>query len=337
MCIGKIQTRFPDRTNEELTGDFGALIDEIVHALQRDAGLPTNSPLPGKSPTAMRYGAVQQSKGYAIEKLALDFGTICDSTGELASRDNLSFSADEYRLFNVCLDTAISSALEEFSNRALRQQDDVASQRVGFLAHELRNALSSARLAFAVLRRGQLGVVSKTGDILDRNLRRLESLVGQTLLALQLNAGVQQQPKRMRAGELLREAQESAVSERGIRVVVDVASDLQIDADETVLISAIGNLLQNAIKFTRTGGQVTIRAHRDDDDDVVIEVQDECGGLPPRNHEDLLMPLAKREADGRALGVGVATTRRAIEAHGGELSVRNFPGNGCVFAMKLPA
>jgi hypothetical protein len=177
MCIGKIQTRSPDRTDDELAADFGAVIDEILHALEREAGLPTSSPLPGKSPTAMRYGALQQSRGYAIEKLALDFGAISDSTGDLASRENLSFSAGEYRLFNVCLDTAISSALEQFSKCARQQQDEVASQRVGFLAHEMRNALSSARMAFGVLRQGQVGAASKTGDILDRSLRRLESLV----------------------------------------------------------------------------------------------------------------------------------------------------------------
>jgi signal transduction histidine kinase len=334
-CVGKIQTRSPDRTDEELATDIGALIDEILHGLEREAGLPASSPLPDQSPAAKRYGAEQQTRGYAIQKLALDLGTISDSTGELASHDNLSFSAAEYRIFNVFLDNAISLALERFSQRAREQQEDAASQRLGFIAHELRNALSTARMAFAVLRQGQVGVTSKTGDMLDRSHRRLERLVSQTLLAAQLNAGVQLQIKKMEARALLCDMQESAIAERGIRIITDVAHSFEFEADETLLVSAISNLLQNAIKFTKAGGRVTLRARREEDADV-IEIEDECGGLPPGNHEELFIPFVTRGGGRRGIGLGLAITRQAIEAHGGKLSVRDLPGTGCIFTIKLP-
>lgn len=338
-CIEYLKKESPERSEEELAAEFHIIIDEIVRALEANDGLPTKSPLPGESPTALRHGGERQRRGYAIQKIALDFGSISNAVGELGASQGYCFSAGEYRVFNQCIDTAISTALEQFSRQASQQQEDETMQRVGFLAHELRNSLSSARTSFVVLKTGQLGINSRTGDVLDRSLGRLEDLISQTLLAVQLQAGMKPELKRMRVSELLRDVEDTAVLERGIRVVIDAENALEIDADERLLVSAVSNLLQNALKFTRSGGQVIVRG-RIDEGAVVIEVEDECGGLPPGNHEELFTPYVQRGAEQRGshrrgLGLGLAITREAVEAHGGAVSVRNLPGKGCVFAVKL--
>jgi signal transduction histidine kinase len=115
---------------------------------------------------------------------------------------------------------------------------------------------------------------------------------------------------------------------------MDAENTLEINADERLLVSAVSNLLQNALKFTRPGGQVILRG-RTEEGTVVIEVEDECGGLPPGKHEELFTPYVQRHSQRRGLGLGLAITREAVEAHGGEVSVRNLPGKGCVFAVKL--
>jgi signal transduction histidine kinase len=335
MSVQQMKSKSPERQESELAAEFDEVLDEIVRALQVDAGLPASSPLPGKSAAATRHGARRQRRGDAIEKLALDFGAISNAMGSLGARLGLSFEAKEYRVFNACIDTAIASALEQFSDQEHRQQQEETAQRIGFLAHELRNSLATVRMAFNILLEGQLGIRSKTGTVLERGLTRLESLINQTLLAVQLQGGVALHAQRMRVIDLLFEIRDTIVPERDITFEVAADDALEAEVDERLVISAIGNLAQNAFKFTRTGGHVIMRA-RADDESIVIEVEDECGGLPPGKEAELFQPYVQRGSDRRGLGLGLAITRDAVAAHGGEVSVRNLPGKGCIFSVVLP-
>jgi signal transduction histidine kinase len=69
---------------------------------------------------------------------------------------------------------------------------------------------------------------------------------------------------------------------------------------------------------------------------VTIEVDDQCGGLPDGKLEDLFSPFVRAREDVDGLGLGLPITRRAIEAHGGHIEVRNLPGKGCAFVVELP-
>ena len=97
----------------------------------------------------------------------------------------------------------------------------------------------------------------------------------------------------------------------------------------------MANLLQNAFKFTRTGGHVSLKSFSSADR-VLIEVEDECGGLPPGDAEDLFQLFEQRGGDRSGLGLGLGISRRGVEANGGKLYVRNLPGKGCVFTIDLP-
>lgn len=99
--------------------------------------------------------------------------------------------------------------------------------------------------------------------------------------------------------------------------------------------AAVGNLLQNAVKFTRPHTTVTLRA-RASAGRVLIEVQDECGGLPGENFEALFRPFAQRGADRTGLGLGLAISRGGIAANNGRVSAQNLPDCGCIFTVDLP-
>jgi C4-dicarboxylate-specific signal transduction histidine kinase len=71
-------------------------------------------------------------------------------------------------------------------------------------------------------------------------------------------------------------------------------------------------------------------------DRVLIDVQDECSGLPSGKAEELFQPFTQRAADRSGLGLGLSISNRGIEASGGRLRVRNLPGRGCVFTIDLP-
>jgi signal transduction histidine kinase len=95
------------------------------------------------------------------------------------------------------------------------------------------------------------------------------------------------------------------------------------------------NLLNNAFKNTRSGGGVFLRAHSDGQR-LVVEIEDECGGIP-EGKEDLFRAFGDRRGTDRSgLGLGLSMARRVVRAHGGDISVRNMPGRGCVFAINVP-
>lgn len=334
LCLRKIKEKAPERTESDLPDEIRTVIDEIIRALGRDQGLGETSPLPGKSAAAARRGRRRKQLGSTIDKISYDFGSISDSVGEIGHRQGLSFDAGEYKVFNQCIDAAIASALEAYWSEAREEQQYATTERLGFLAHELRNALSSAQMAFATLKRTQMGVNSRTGDVVDRGLSRLENLINQALLAVKLNAGIELEVKQLNLASLLHDIEDAAGPQRDITVVVEADERVEIAADEGLLTSAVSNLLQNALKFTRQAGTVILRGCKDHDS-VIIEVEDECGGLPPGKQDELFKPFVQHSHDRRGLGLGLAITREAVEAQGGELTLRNLPGKGCIFAIKL--
>jgi len=97
----------------------------------------------------------------------------------------------------------------------------------------------------------------------------------------------------------------------------------------------VANLLQNAFKFTRRQGHISLKASSTKER-VLIEVEDECGGLPPGKADELFRPFKRRGSDRTGLGLGLSISRKSVEGDGGEIRVRDIPGVGCVFTIDLP-
>lgn len=108
-----------------------------------------------------------------------------------------------------------------------------------------------------------------------------------------------------------------------------------VNADRQILAAVVGNLLQNAFKFTRPRSHVTLRVGGNAER-VLIEVQDECGGLPQKDADDLFRPFEQRNADRTGLGLGLAFSRWGIEANNGRIYARSLPNVGCIFTIDLP-
>ena len=122
---------------------------------------------------------------------------------------------------------------------------------------------------------------------------------------------------------------------KGQTLEVDVDSTLRVLADPHYLISALSNLVQNAIKYSRKGGAIHVRS-REQGDLVLLEVEDQCGGLPPGKAEELFRPFTQMSKDRTGLGLGLTISREAVALNGGTLSVRDLPGEGCIFTISLP-
>ena len=222
--------------------------------------------------------------------------------------------------------------------RTIDSESARGSERLGFLAHELRNLINTALIAFEVLKTGEVGVKGRTGDVLDRSLQGIRALAEHSLAEVRLAHGIYD-IVRIPIAELINQIIPSAEMEanaRGVKLIVPpIESDAAIDGDRQILSAVIGNLLQNAFKFTKPGTPVTLRVGASTER-VLIEVEDECGGLVGGNAQELFRPFEQRNADRTGLGLGLAFSRWGAHANNGRLYTRNLPRKGCVFTLDLP-
>jgi signal transduction histidine kinase len=202
----------------------------------------------------------------------------------------------------------------------------------------MRNLLYAGRLAFAAIEKGSVGVSGSTGATLRRCLRDLGAVVDRSMAEARMELELQKR-ERVRVAELIEEVGIAAAFQadaRGHQFVVDpVEFGIVVDADRQILTAALGNLLQNAFKFTRPHSKVSLRT-RATEDRVVIDVADECGGLVGGDGEALFRAYRAAWRRPHGTGLGLSVSRRGVEANGGQLRVRDLPGTGCVFTVDLP-
>ncbi|HEU0033201.1 MAG TPA: HAMP domain-containing sensor histidine kinase [Kofleriaceae bacterium] len=281
-------------------------------------------------------GVVRFRHGFRICELASDIAVLSDVVLGLAAERGIQPSPGALQIFNDCLECANREAVSRYFEASRRQTDRDTAQWIGALGHELRNVTATATMAFEVLKALESCQEPQAVRVLERSLHRLDDLVAQTLAAAQLSSGRDLHPIEIPLAALVEEIEADTLHERGVTLTVQVEPGLVVAADFRLLEMALGNLVQNAFKFTRDRGRVELRAKRDDDQ-VVIEVEDECGGLEVERPEELFRPFVQGRAHTRGIGLGLAITHQAIEAHGGTLTVRDLPGKGCVFAIALPS
>ena len=340
-CRRKVAARAtPPATDLELSYGIPLFLDQLIDALRSEQSVGL-----GKAArvSAAQHGNELSRIGFTVDQVVYDYGDLCQAVTELAVEQGAAVTLDEFRLLNRCLDEAIADAVIEFG----RQQHDqvntdnvlAMNERLGFFAHELRNLVGTAILAVATMKKGSVGLAGATGALLDRSLNGLRDLIDRTLLDVRLTAGMPERRERVAVAEFIAEVQAATAMEAAARglefVVVLGAEGLRVDGDRQILAAAVSNLLQNAVKFTRPHGRITLKAYAVDDR-ILIDVEDECGGLAPGKEQEIFRPFEQHAGARTGLGLGLPISRRAVEANEGKLYVRNIPGRGCVFTVDLP-
>jgi two-component system sensor histidine kinase BaeS len=225
---------------------------------------------------------------------------------------------------------------------------DVAEDRrrrmVSDIAHELRTPLGNLR---AWLEAAQDGVVQLdeklAGSLLEESLLVQRVVEDLQELALADAGKLVFHPEPLDAAALatgVRAAHLAAADKAGLTLTVEDGGPVPLTADVARLRQALGNLVTNAIRYTPSGGSVTVRA-AGDGDHVTLEVEDTGIGLRPEEIERVFERFWRAEQSrSRARGgsgLGLAITRHLIEAQGGQVSVRSEYGTGSVFTIRLPA
>jgi signal transduction histidine kinase len=337
-CRAKVAKRsVPPPTEAEIDHGVPVFLDQLTDALR--LGL-TTTPEIGRS--AIQHGHDLLLQGFTVSQVVHDYGDVCQAVTDLAVEVNAPISADDFRTLNRCLDEAIAGAVTEYGreqNQSILDGESArGTERLGFLAHELRNLTNSAIFAFEVLKTGNVGVTGSTGMVLHRSLMGLRALIGRSLAETRFTEASQKREPFLVSG-FIEEIAATATLEadaRGIRLtVLPVEQAVTIEADRQVLGAVVGNLLQNAFKFTRPDTTVTLRVVASAER-VLIEIQDECGGLPRGSVNELFRPFEQRGTDRTGVGLGLAFSRWGVEVNHGRIYARNLPDQGCIFTIDLP-
>jgi signal transduction histidine kinase len=338
-CRAKVATRSVARpTLAEIDHGVPLFLDQLVAAL----GSGGRNVDPEITKSAVLHGRDLLLQGFTVSQVVHDYGDVCQSITGLAVELNAPISTDDFRTLNRCLDDAIAGAVTEFGRGRTQSGIDGeaarGSERLGFLAHELRNLTNTALLAFEALKTGSVGVAGNTGAVLQRSLLATRGLIERSLGEVRLTQGVQHREP-IEISQFIAELTHSATLEASARditlMAMSVADGVTVEADRQVLAAVVGNLLQNACKFTRPRTTVTLRVTASTER-VFIEVEDECGGLPAGKVDELFSPFQQRSRDRTGLGLGLAFSRWGAQANNGELHARSVPGKGCVFTVDLP-
>ena len=230
----------------------------------------------------------------------------------------------------------------------LRELEAVRQDFVANVSHELRTPLSLIKSTAETLLDGAKddpAVAKRFLEIIDKHANRLTLLIDDLLLLARLDAG--RVEMKFEAWALREGAQDSLddfgimARARGVTLENAVPAGLVARADPERLRQVLSNLIDNAIKYGRPEGRVTIGGRPLDENRVELTVRDDGPGIPPEAKERVFERFYRvdkaRAREQGGTGLGLAIVKNVMQAHGGEVRVESAPGAGTTFFLTLPA
>ncbi|HEU4654840.1 MAG TPA: response regulator [Steroidobacteraceae bacterium] len=253
---------------------------------------------------------------------------------------------------NAELEQANSALQAEIAVRtraevALKEADRRKDEFLAILAHELRNPLAPIRNAVEIM--GRLPMdnpqLKWSRDVIDRQAAHLTRLVDDLLDISRITRGIiRLASEPVQIGAVVAraiEALQPVIAEHGHELTIDCPEDgILVKGDATRLVQILGNLLNNAARYTNPGGKIALSV-RCNDTHVELRVRDNGIGIPQESVNKLFHLFSRLEGSEQrttgGLGIGLALVRKLVEMHGGEVTVFSKGANeGSEFTVKLP-
>jgi signal transduction histidine kinase len=248
----------------------------------------------------------------------------------------------------AALSAELETAHDQLAQSWDRERSLEASRRelVAWVSHDLRTPLAGLRAMAEALQDGVVvdqPTVRRYHAQIHRETDRLTLMIDDLFELSRIHAGaLRLSRERVRLGDLIDETLTSAeplARAKGVRLRGSAAGRLPVYVDAAEVGRALRNLVVNAIRHTPSDGAVEVLGDQDSGM-AVVSVSDSCGGIPAQ-HLPRVFDIAFRGAEartpgpGEGAGLGLSIARGIIEAHAGQIGVRNA-GRGCEFVIRLP-
>ncbi len=233
----------------------------------------------------------------------------------------------------------------DFEYMAKRIESALLSQQrlLRDVSHELRSPLARLQIALGLAHQRSNGLIEPELDRIELEVERLNDLVAQSLSLARLNNQIQLAEKKpLNLNEILIQAVLDAdyeAQEKQCRVVLAESAQCTILGDSTLMLSALENLLRNAVNYTPVDTQVEVSIELSDDE-IVVTISDQGDGVPEESLDDLFKPFfrvdeARTHLNG-GYGIGLAIAERAVHLHQGRIQASNSENGGLIMRIVLP-
>ena len=324
----------------ELVDHLPLFFDEIIALLREDQGLASPAQLPEESQTAAVHGRQRLRLGFSVDAVVREYGALRNAIVAVAASADYTLSVRELQIVFEGVITGVAQAVSEYARQRDAELQRQANEHYAFIAHELRNPLSTVMMALKTLQhRKQVPVEGRQVEAMVRGLSRMHDLLDHTLKIARIGSGIELRREWGGLRALLADAEHGAgadAEDRSVTLRLKLEEDPQVFLDRRLFASAVGNLVRNAVKYSQPGSEVELRASLSSGR-ATIEVEDCCGGLPPGKVEEAFAPFVRLTEKETGFGLGLAIAKQAADAHGGSLRIQNLPGKGCIFVLEIPA
>lgn len=259
------------------------------------------------------------------------------------SQEDGDLAHEDLRLLSV-LSLRAASALHhhiarESLERAIRSRDDVLS----VVAHDLRNPIAVISIAAtSLIRRLPDSAARRTIDRIIRGAQRAERLVRDLLEINAIETGRFSVTKHtVEPAHLIfaaLESQQSLAADASVIIATDLSPALPtIEADDERILEVLENLIGNAIKFTGSGGSITVGA-KAQGAELLVWVKDTGAGIAPEELPHIFDRFWQaRKTERRGTGLGLSICKGIVEAHGGRIWAESTSGEGTTVSFALPS
>jgi PAS domain S-box-containing protein len=229
----------------------------------------------------------------------------------------------------------------------LREADRRKDEFLATLAHELRNPLAPIRNSLHIFRMSgiQDPTVSRVCDMMERQVAHMVRMVDDLLEVSRISRGkIELRKERVELASVLRTAVETSMplieaGKHKLHVDVSDTEPLTMDADPVRLAQVFANLLNNAAKYTKEGGELALRVHTEGGM-AVVSVKDNGEGIPQPMLKRVFNMFTQVNTGARAqggLGIGLTLAKTLVHLHGGSIeALSEGEGRGCEFVVRLP-
>lgn len=272
-----------------------------------------------------------------IEEVVTEYSLALDVIRQWIKDNGIEPTFEEYTYLCQNMFELASESARRYQISRQAQTTQERSEYLAGLTHQMRTPISTLMMQMQIIE-GQGQISASSIDIFQRNLKRL-SLMVNTVMRLERfkPEDLPIRPQYVYAARLVDQCLDDyqlAASRKQLRLEADVDRTLDMHIDPDLFLDVLGNLVDNAVKYTPVGFVRVEVECLNDSEEVLFRVFDSGPGIPPERQIALLKPVTPGEFSGAGIGMHVA--HRAVTAMGGSIGIGSTQGEGTLVWFKLP-